>query len=136
VKLIIAGSRTITEYAEVEAAIAASGFTPTEIVSGGASGVDTLGEIWALRHNIPIKHFPARWKEYGRSAGMIRNEQMGRYADALVAAWDGKSRGTRHMIYYMTHHLKKPVSVYRPEVGSPTHASVCKEDTNDPNHNL
>jgi hypothetical protein len=45
-----------------------------------------------------VKSFPADWRLYGRSAGMIRNRQMANYADALLAIWDGRSPGTANMI--------------------------------------
>lgn len=99
-KTIIAGPRTIFDYATVVAAVHASGFTITEVVSGKALGVDILGERYAILHDIPIKPFPAKWKKYGKyEAGFIRNEEMAQYADALIAVWDGQSSGTKHMIY-------------------------------------
>jgi len=79
-------------------AIRASGFPITEVVSGGAPGVDTSAEQWAERHGIPVTRFPADWKRYGRRAGPIRNQAMAEYGEALVAVWDGKSRGTKNMI--------------------------------------
>jgi len=97
-KTIIAGSRGVTSLKVVEDAVNASGFTITEEVSGGARGVDTLGEQWAKTRNIPVKRFPAEWAKYGRSAGYKRNVQMGDYAEALVAIWANKSKGTGHMI--------------------------------------
>lgn len=97
-KTIIAGSRAITSYYLVDEAIRFSGFDITEVVSGGARGVDHLGEVWASRHNKPIKIFPANWNVLGKKAGFRRNIQMADYADALVAVWDGMSRGTAHMI--------------------------------------
>ena len=48
--------------------------------------------------NYPIKRFPADWENLGRGAGYVRNVQMAFYADALIAFWDGESRGTKHMI--------------------------------------
>lgn len=105
-RCIIAGSRTITNYAALERImkmVESMGWPPiTEIVSGGAKGVDSLGERWAVEHNLPIKRFEARWIEYGRGAGPIRNKQMAEYANAesrgaCVALWDGKSSGTKHM---------------------------------------
>lgn len=95
---IIAGSRSITDYEIVKQAIVDSGFTITEVVSGCANGVDQLGEQWAEEHGIPIKRFPADWNKYGRSAGYKRNAQMAAYAEALVAVWDCRSRGTRNML--------------------------------------
>lgn len=97
-RTIIAGSRGITEYSIVLQAIIESDFKVTEVVSGTAEGVDRLGETFAHIGNIPCNRFPADWKKYGKSAGMIRNEEMARNADALIAVWDGKSKGTKGMI--------------------------------------
>lgn len=68
------------------------------IVSGKANGADKLGEQYAKEKNYPIAEFPADWKTYGKSAGFIRNAEMAKYADALIAFWDGKSKGTKNMI--------------------------------------
>lgn len=74
-------------------------FEITEVVSGACKeGVDRLGEEWAGRKGIPVKRFPADWNQYGRRAGPLRNREMAKYADALIAIWDGESRGTRNMI--------------------------------------
>ncbi len=97
-KVIVAGSRTITDPQVIAAAINHSGFRITEVVSGCARGVDQLGEAWARSQHIPVKQFPANWDQHGKRAGYLRNEQMSRYADALVAIWDGISSGTKHMI--------------------------------------
>jgi hypothetical protein len=97
VKCIIAGSRTIRDYAIVAKAIADSGFEITIVVSGGAYGVDACGEEWASENGIPIMRFPAKWDAYGNAAGPIRNEQMAKYADALILVWDGSSRGSTSM---------------------------------------
>lgn len=113
-KTIIAGSRTIEEYAVVEAAVAASGFAITEVISGCAHGVDRLGERWAVEHGIPIRHFPADWKRYKRSAGPIRNNEMVGHAEALIAIWDGRSDGTRHIINAARREGRK-VFVYQPK---------------------
>ena len=97
-KTIIAGSRSVTDLDLVADAVRASGFDITEVVSGGAPGVDSLGEQWAEQHGIPVTRFPADWKRYGRRAGPIRNTEMAEYAEALIAVWDGRSRGTKNMI--------------------------------------
>jgi len=97
-KVIIAGSRRINDYARVCKAVIDSGFEVTEVVSGRAKGVDTLGEQYAEEHNLPAKLFPADWGQYGRAAGPIRNGQMAEYADALIAIWNGESRGTENMV--------------------------------------
>lgn len=98
-KTIIAGSRTINDLRLVEAVIAEAGFDITEVVCGGARGVDDLGRKWAGNGNIvPVKMFLANWEKYGKCAGFKRNVDMAEYAEALIAVWDGKSRGTQHMI--------------------------------------
>ena len=90
----------------IDGIMKAKGIMPTEIVSGCAKGVDRAGEEWAKRNGVPIKPFPANWETYGRAAGPIRNQQMAAYADALIAIWDGKSRGTESMIELAReHHL-------------------------------
>jgi hypothetical protein len=97
-RVIIAGSRNVWDYTIVETAMNNLSKLPTEVVSGTAKGVDKLGEKWAKLNAIPVKRFPAKWNVYGKRAGYLRNAEMARYADGLVAIWDGKSRGTMHMI--------------------------------------
>lgn len=97
-KVIIAGSRDITDLDTVKVAVSRSGFRISEVVSGCARGVDTLGEVIADDLGVPIKRFPALWNEYGKRAGYMRNVEMADYADGLVAIWDGVSKGTLHMI--------------------------------------
>ena len=97
-KTIIAGSRGIHDYSLVVDAIEKSGFSITEVVSGGALGPDTLGELWGHRNDIPVKRFPAQWSQYGKAAGLLRNREMAEYADAAIVVWDGESRGSRNMI--------------------------------------
>lgn len=123
VKLIIAGSRTITDPFFVELAInqwrdqrevdSTTLYKDLieEIVCGCAAGVDLNGEAWGGANGIPSKRFYL-WDKYGRGAGFVRNQQMGWYGDELVAIWDGISKGVVHMIEFMNR-LKKPVLVYQ-----------------------
>jgi len=97
-KVIVAGSRTITNMRHVSDAIRESGFKPTVIISGGALGVDMLGEVYADAYDIQKIIIEANWDLYGKRAGYIRNCKMASIADALIAVWDGKSKGTCHMI--------------------------------------
>lgn len=110
--MIVAGTRTIRDTDAVFDAIDTSGFPVTEIVSGGAVGVDSIGEAYAREHGLRVEVYRADWGWYGRAAGPKRNELMADYADALVAVWDGKSRGTRHMIGAMRRR-RKPVHLVR-----------------------
>ncbi|NKE72859.1 DUF2493 domain-containing protein [Candidatus Manganitrophus noduliformans] len=97
-RTIIAGSRTINDSLLVEQAVRESGFRITEVLSGGARGVDCLGEEWARRNGVPVRHFPADWERYGKRAGYVRNEEMADRAEALISVWDGRSPGTGQMI--------------------------------------
>ena len=97
-RLIIAGSRSIAEFRNVQKAMEFYDLNPLTIISGTANGVDKLGEIWARRNNVPVERYPANWDKYGKSAGYIRNQEMAKAADSLLAIWDGESRGTKHMI--------------------------------------
>ena len=82
-----------------------------EIVSGDARGVDTMAAEWAKARCVAVKHFPAYWNLYGSNAGYIRNAEMGEYADKLIAIWDGKSPGTKHMIQTMKFR-QKPYKIF------------------------
>jgi hypothetical protein len=97
-RTIIAGSRGITCLQAVRDAVNSAPWTITEVVSGTARGVDRLGEKWADENGLSVTRFPANWDTHGRRAGYLRNEQMANYAEALLALWDGESKGTKHMI--------------------------------------
>lgn len=68
------------------------------ILSGNARGADQLGERYAQEKGYKLLLFPANWQLYGKRAGYIRNLQMVKQANALVAFWDGQSKGTKHAI--------------------------------------
>lgn len=111
-RIIIAGGRDFNNYKVLDR-IATAIIDPKEdeIVSGGARGADTLGATWAAEHNVPVKTFPANWNRYGKSAGYIRNDEMGEYGDVLIAFWDKKSKGTLNMIKTMQLR-RKPYFIY------------------------
>lgn len=78
------------------------------IVCGMATGADTLGRNYAISNGLEVLEFPANWNRYGKSAGYIRNKEMGDVADSAIVFWDGRSKGSKFMIDIM-HELKKPV---------------------------
>lgn len=101
VRTIIAESRTIHDTTTVADAMrwaCVAGIRPSVIISGAARGADALGEWWAAQHGLPVERHPADWQKHGRSAGHLRNRSMAHIASALVALWDGQSRGTADMI--------------------------------------
>jgi len=100
-KIIIAGSRSFTNYSLLSTHLDhlfSRCVKEIEIVSGTARGADQMGEHYARWHAIPVRRFRADWDTHGKSAGYRRNKEMAQFADALVAFWDGSSRGTSHMI--------------------------------------
>ena len=103
-RLVIFGSRDIIHLPVLERCMENSGIDTriiTEIISGGARGVDRLAIQYAEIIEKPCRVFYADWTKYGKSAGPIRNTAMAKYADYGVALWDGKSRGTKHMLGLM-----------------------------------
>ena len=114
--LIIAGGRDFTDElimsTTIKAIINAKGLTntPITVVCGMARGADMTGYKLAKKWGMPVAEYPADWKTHGKSAGPIRNKQMADNADALIAYWDGKSRGTANTIQTMKA-ADKPVIV-------------------------
>ena len=101
-RLVIAGGREFSNYEILRDAclkvLLKSQWEDIEIVSGCARGADVLGERFALEQGFVVKLFPADWDRFGKAAGMIRNSEMARYGNVLIAFWDGKSNGTKNMI--------------------------------------
>ncbi len=69
-----------------------------EIVSGGAKGVDSLAREYALANGLKLTEFLPEYEKYGRGAPLRRNLEIVKYADTVLAFWDGISRGTAHVI--------------------------------------
>jgi hypothetical protein len=70
----------------------------TEIVSGGATGIDTLAEVYAERNRLRLTVFKPDYKSFGKRAPLVRNEEIIRYAQYVLAFWDGVSHGTAHTV--------------------------------------
>lgn len=93
-KIAVIGSRSLTvrnleKYLPKET---------TEIVSGGAIGIDSCAREYALINKIKLTEFLPEYKKYGRYAPLKRNLKIIDYADLVLAFWDGKSRGTKYVI--------------------------------------
>lgn len=103
-KLIVAGSRGFENYKLLSDKLmhfAHNTLHDVSIVSGMARGADRLACEFAKQNQVLCHEFPADWNTYGKRAGFMRNEQMARFADGLMAFWDGESAGTAHMIQTM-----------------------------------
>lgn len=117
-KAIIAGSRSIKDYALVESLIEEIVGTEkleiSTVISGHAYGVDRLGEQWAEKNGIQLDVMPAAWDDisspdavvkynqkgvpYNAIAGLLRNEQMAQKGDILILIHDGESTGSLDML--------------------------------------
>jgi len=94
----IVGSRGFTDYALLCRVVGQVKGNVSIIVSGGAKGADTLAEKYARERGIELIVYPPNWALYGKSAGFRRNQTIVAHSDAIVAFWDGASRGTAHTI--------------------------------------
>ena len=103
-RIIIAGGRKFNDFLLLSHSIIQYCMSydihtkDVEIVSGCAKGADALGIRFADVYGLQVKKFPADWKRNGKSAGYERNAVMADYGEILIAFWDGKSKGTKHMI--------------------------------------
>ena len=95
-KLAVVGSRNFNDYELLKFKLdTIHSVKPISlIISGGAVGADSLSERWAKENNIPTKIFIPDWNKFGKKAGFLRNEDIIKSSDAVVAFWDGISRGT------------------------------------------
>ena len=109
-KIAVVGSRSLHNYQLVKLIL--NQYTFTQIISGGAKGIDTLAEQYSDELGLikPLLILPD-WRRYKRGAGVVRNREIVDTADFVVAIWDGKSKGTQISINHAkkTH---KPVFVW------------------------
>ena len=94
-KIAIVGSRNLN--------VDISKYIPdgtTEIISGGAKGIDTLAEKYADEHNMPKLIIKPEYEKYGKVAPLKRNKTIVENADMVIAIWDGNSNGTKFAIDY------------------------------------
>ena len=112
-RLIIAGTRKPADLVYIgfiiSTVVEAWGL-PGAVLCGGCHGVDAIGAGWAKANGIPVEMFPADWDTHGKAAGPIRNAEMAKSADALLAMPGADSRGTHDMIRKMG--KRKPVAVF------------------------
>ncbi len=111
-KVAIIGSRNL-------GVIGLENFLPenvTEIVSGGARGIDTCAREYAQANGIKLTEFLPDYSRYGRGAPLKRNLEIIAYADVVLAFWDGKSHGTKYVIdNCKKQNVPIKVYLYKPE---------------------
>jgi predicted Rossmann fold nucleotide-binding protein DprA/Smf involved in DNA uptake len=111
-KLAIVGSRSFDDYYLLSRVAAEQFPDATQIISGGAAGADRLAAQYAGDHGLELTEHRPDWKRLGRAAGQIRNRDIIDAADAVLAFWDGSSRGTRGGLEYARKQGKRIVVVY------------------------
>lgn len=110
-KVAVSGTRTFKDYPLLCGFFKQHMPHPCTIIQGACRGVDLMAERYGKEHGFKVLEYRANWDEYGRGAGVLRNIEMAKAADMLLAIWDMKSRGTRHMLRTM-HDLKKPIILF------------------------
>jgi hypothetical protein len=119
-KAVIAGSRNCGKISDkswdyqklvsiIDKVVIENNLKITTVVSGNANGPDIAGEMWARQNGVGIEMFKPDWSK-GRGAGFARNAEMAVVGDILIALYDGKSNGTKHMIEQMKKR-NKPVYI-------------------------
>jgi len=102
INIAIVGSRTFDDYNRMKSVMDTFIDIHKEkeicIVSGGARGADLLGERYAKESGLEFKCFPADWGKHGRVAGFVRNKDIVKESDRIVAFWNNKSSGTKNTL--------------------------------------
>jgi len=110
----IIGSRLFNDYEKLlnTLSLLSISYDNDEIISGGAKGADSLAERFAEDYNIPTTVIKPDWKKYGKRAGFIRNTDIVKKSDVIVAFWDGVSKGTGDSLEKAKFYKKTTIIVY------------------------
>lgn len=114
-KIAVVGSRSITDKDKIYKHLdfIMENEEVTEIISGGAKGVDSIAKQYALEHKLNYSEFLPDWNTYGKSAGYRRNKLIVEASDMVIAIWDGQSKGTLHSIN-LAKELNKDYVIFHP----------------------
>ena len=99
-KVGVVGTRTFNDYVLLKSKLDELNYNNiiSVIISGGATGADSLAEKYANEKSIKTMIFYPEWKKFGKSAGPIRNKLIVNNSDVIIAFWDNKSIGTYNTI--------------------------------------
>ena len=121
-KIAIVGSRelgSVDFYGAMDRMVEKMVIKPTEVISGGAKGYDTMAARWAKERGIKLNEMRPEYAKYGRAATFIRNRNIVDSADIVVAFWDYKSKGTKYTIDYANNNNKTLIII--PTYGNEIH---------------
>jgi len=111
-KLAIIGSLGFDNYDLLKSTLEQYKDKITEVVSGGTKGADSLGDRWANENDKNTNIFLPDWEKYGKRAGFVRNTDIVENSDAVIAFWDGESKGTQHS-FGLCEKSNKPLKIIR-----------------------
>jgi len=111
-RIAVVGSRNFTNYEQMKRIL--KPYLPFILITGGASGADSLAEQFAVEYDLEVLiHYP-EWNKYGRKAAYVRNSFIIRDCEFLIAFWNGHSKGTK-MVIELAKKKHKPCRVIRDE---------------------
>lgn len=84
----------------------------TEIITGGAEGIDMSAERYADEHRLSKHIIRPDYAKHGRAAPLYRNQRIVNLADLIIAFWDGESDGTAFTVKY-ARQVRKPLKIYK-----------------------
>lgn len=113
--VLVCGSRGWDSYQQVRGALARFAGSPVSVLHGAANGADTFAGTACIALGLNCYAYPPEYEKFGRDAPHVRNDEMLKQADLVLAFWDGKSRGTRSVIE-KARKLGIPVEVIREQV--------------------
>jgi hypothetical protein len=118
-RLAIIGSREYEDYESLKNIMMDlffgydyNAYKVKEVISGGAIGADSLGAKWAKENKIKLTEFFPDWKSYGKQAGFIRNIEIVKNSDMVLALWNGLSKGTAHSLRIARDQKKPTLIIY------------------------
>lgn len=107
----VVGSRSFNDYDYMKEML--EQYDIEEVVSGGCRyGADKLAERYADEKDLILTILPADWNNLGKKAGFVRNVDIVKRSDMVIAFWDGKSKGTKHTIDIAKKQNKRVVVYY------------------------
>jgi len=106
-KTAVVGTRTFEDKKHMYSIL--DGMRIEFLITGEARGADKLARDYAYDNDIPFEVYVADWNSFGKSAGPMRNNELIKDADEVIAFWDGNSVGTKNTIKLAK---KKGIPIY------------------------
>lgn len=120
--------RMICDYLDARARHSLGIVTGSDVQRSGpyartGGNVDRFASMWATSKGVPLIEHPPDYETRGKLAPLYRNLLIVEQAHALVAFWDGRSRGTASSLR-IAWNTYLPIRVFFPDGRSTT----CQRD--------